>query len=235
MEKNMRIRYGVAMGLLVAVGALGLFLSTRPKVASAPVGNIATTTLTSAPSTQTAQPIVGAPGTFKINIASAPNSAPTIPLPDLSRPYTPPSSVPQSVQESDQALVATAIQQLKIDPNREPYWLQLGGYRKNADDFIGAEQIYVYLATRWPSDPIAYNNLADLYGNYLHDYAKAVVNWNMLIKISPNNIGAYINLATLYRANMHDVGNAKATLERGLQANPSSPDLKQALSTLATQ
>ena len=44
-------------------------------------------------------------------------------------------------------------------------------------------------------------------------------------------MSAYINLAMLYRINLNDTAKAKATLEKGLKANPNNPDLTRALSS----
>jgi tetratricopeptide (TPR) repeat protein len=152
--------------------------------------------------------------------------------PDLSRPYTPPSNLPATVQAGDKQAVATAIAQLKIDPTHEAYWLQLAEYRKDANDFTGAEQIWVFCTKQFPADPIAYNNLADLYENYLHDYASATTYWNDLIKLSPTNISAYINLATMQDINLKDKASAQVTLQAGLKANPGNTDLQNALNNL---
>ncbi len=236
MEQTTRTRYAVALGLLVAVVVIGVFfVNKESKHASiAPSSTVASTTQ-QATTTSAASFTGGAVSSTKtgsVAVTGVANDAPSIPLPDLTRPYTPPAGVPQSVQAEDKAAVATAIQQVKIDPNHETYWLQLGMYRQNAGDYVGAEQVYVYLTKRWPKDPIAFANLANLYGNYVHDYSKAVSYANQVIALSPHDISAYINLSTIYRANMQDVADAKKTLEQGIAANPSNTDLKSALAAL---
>ncbi len=216
MQKSTQIWYGAAAGLLVVAALAGYVLAQRNN--SAPAAN-STASSTVATKTEAA----GAAGQ---------GITTSIPEPDLSRPYTPPADLPASVQATDKKAVSDAVAQLKIDPNHIAYWLQLAVYRKGANDYTGAEEIWLYCVARWPTDPTAYNNLADLYGNYTHNYPSAVSYWNKLIALQPSNITAYTNLATLYDINMHDSADAKATLEAGLKANPGSPDLTNALKAL---
>lgn len=183
---------------------------------------------TSSPSASTTSGQGSAQITAGKAISSDNGLATTLPEPNLDRPYTPPSDLPAEVQATDREAVAGAVAQLKIDPSHLAYWLQLAIYRKGADDYTGAEEIWLYCVARWPTDPTAYNNLADLYGNYLHEYDKAVTYWSKLIALQPNTISAYINLATLYDINMHDAADAKATIAAGLKANPNNPDLLNA-------
>lgn len=219
MSENTRKWYGIAAGLLVIVVALGWYFAHTKKAVAPVVGDMATTT--SATST----------GTGAVQVTGIPDNS-GIKAPDLNRPYTPLSSLPQSIQDNNKKLVATAVAQLKFNPGAIAYWLQLAGLRKGANDFVGAEEIWLFVTKRWPTDPISYNNLADLYENYLHDYTKATVYWNQLIKLSPTNISAYLNLATMYNINLKDKADAKATLEAGLKANPNNPDLQYALDHL---
>ncbi len=217
----MRTRYIVAgeiFLILVVVVAVYKFYQSR----KTPVSNSAT----NASSTQvSATSQNGAP--VQVQSVTLPGNGPSTPLPepDLNRPYTPPESTPADVQASDKKAVSDAVVQLKSNPNQLDYWLQLALYRKNANDFSGAEEIWLYCVARWPTDPVAYNNLADLYQNYLHEYPKAVAYWDKLMAVQPENISAYVNLAALYNSNLHDPTNAKATIGKGLKANPNNPDL----------
>lgn len=222
MNQNTQKWYALAGGIVIIfIAAAWYFTSHRQAMAPATT-NTGTATTTMATSTN---------GEATVVIGSVPDTS-SIPKPDLSRPYTPLSTLPTSVQASDKAAVATAIKQLKIDPNHIGYWLQLATYRKGANDFTGAEAVWLYVTERWPTDPIAYNDLGDLYENYLHDYAKATTYWNALIKLSPDNISAYLNLATMYNINLKDPTDAKATLQAGLKANPGNSDLQKALNAI---
>ncbi|MBY0472818.1 hypothetical protein K2Q00_00850 [Patescibacteria group bacterium] len=225
MDENTRKWYGIAAAIIVIFIAIAWYLSANHK-AVAPTNNTNTTS-TSTNATTTGQGSA-TPGGVQIGVGDTSN----LKQPDLNRPYKPLSTLPQSVQDNNKKLYTTAIEQLKFNPNGIAYWLQLGNLRKGADDFAGAEEVWLYVSTRWPTDPIAYNNLADLYGNYLHDYAKATTYWNALIKLSPDNIHAYINLATMQSINLKDKAAARVTLQAGLKANPGNTDLQYALDHL---
>lgn len=225
MNLNTHRWYAVSAGLLVLVVAVGWYLGAHNK-AIAPTTQNPVASSTNATTTGQAGTNSGSVG-----ITGIPNMS-GYPAPDLNRPYMPPANLPASVQAQSKQTVANAIQQLKIDPNHLAYWLELAIYRKGSADYVGAEEIWVYCTKVWPTDPTAYNNLADLYGNYLHDYPKAVANWNEVIKLQPKNVPAYLSLASLYNINMKDRADAQATLQAGLKENPSNSDLQYALDHL---
>jgi len=221
-QNTQRIYAFLGAIVIIFIAATWYFTSHQKALAPSTGGSsVATTTMATTTSGTGSQP-----GGVSIGSTSMANE------PDLSRPYTPPSTLPASVQASDKQIVATAIAQLKIDPTHEAYWLQLAEYREGANDYTGAEDIWVFCTEAFPADPIAYNNLADLYENYLHDYPKATTYWNDVIKMTPTNTSAYLNLATMYNINLKDEADAKATLEAGLKANPGNPDLQNALNAL---
>ncbi|MDO8517775.1 MAG: hypothetical protein Q7S26_00580 [bacterium] len=214
--------YTVSAGLIVVVIAVGWYFLAH-KQALAPtdlnITDNATTTDT------------GAYIITPIEIETSGKTVAKVPLPSLERPYTPPADAPASIQAEDKVAVAAALAELKKNPDNITNWLQLALYRKNASDYAGAEEIWNYATKVWPSDTVAYNNLADLYQNYLHDYSKAILYWNKVISLKPSTISAYLNLTALYRINLKDTVKAKATLQAGLKANPNNSDLQHALSS----
>jgi hypothetical protein len=219
--------YGIVAAAVVIIAALGWYFSYHNK-AAAPSGNngglsVSTTTPGAATSTS------GASGGVQVGAIADTGG---IPMPNLNRPYTPPSNLPASVQADDKKAVADAIAQLKIDPNHLAYWLQLAIYRKGANDYAGAEEIWLYCTKRWPTDFTAFEDLGDLYANYMHESAQAVEYWNKAIAIAPKHTYNYINLATFQDINMHDKAAAQATLQAGLKANPGNADLQYALDHL---
>ena len=227
-----RTRYALGMGLILIVVIVAIIFITKR-------GGSDTSDMNAAGSNDQVS-LLGAatttnrPVAIVSNVASSSDAGVTtaIAMPSLARVYTPLASLPQSVKDADTKAVAEAIAQLKIDPNHLAYWMQLAIQRKGAGDYAGAETIWLYTTERWPTDPVSYNNLADLYENYLHDTTKASVYWNKLIAVEPTNSNAYLNLATLYGINLHDAAKAKATVERGLAANPKNSDLEYALKQL---
>lgn len=223
MDGNTRKWYGIAAAIIVIFIAIAWYLGANNKAVAPTTSGTATSTN----ATTTSQD-GSTTGGIQIGVGGDSN----FPQPDLNRPYTPPSTAPASVQAADKKAVADAIAQLKIDPTHEAYWLQLASYRKLANDFAGAEEIWIFCTKVFPKDPIAYNNLGDLYANYTHDYTKAAMYWNGAIKLDPTSISTYRNLATMYDISMKDKANAQATLQAGLKANPGNPDLKYALEHL---
>ncbi|MCX6819824.1 MAG: hypothetical protein NT019_00845 [Candidatus Adlerbacteria bacterium] len=223
MEPQTRKWYGIVGTVVIIAIAATIYIAHTRKV-------IAPTTTDTGGTASTTVP-TGTDANGGVHVGGVVDTS-GIKAPDLTRPYTPLSTLPQSVQDDNKKLVATAVAQLKFDPTHIGYWLQLAALRKGANDFTGAEEIWIFTTKRWPKDPIAYNNLADLYENYLHQYAQAGIYWNKLILLQPDNIGAYLNLATMYNINMHDAAGAKTTLQAGLTANPNNADLKKALAAL---
>lgn len=145
--------------------------------------------------------------------------------PDLNRPFTPPARLPQSLQDEAKLKVEDAISQLTNDPGLISQWLQLAVYRKSADDLEGAEEIWLYVKRKWPEDPVAYNNLADLYQNHFGKPRLAERNWEELIALRPDFIPAYRNLHDLYRYKLQDMERARGILLQGLSVNENEIDL----------
>ena len=216
MEYTRTLRYALAAGLPVLVIIFAFYLSSH-KV-NAPVVELPTAT-----STVSITPTQGTP-TTPVTAAK---------MPDLSRPFVPLASLPKDMQAASLKEYNTAVTQLKIDPNHIAYWLQLGILRKGAGDYAGAEEVWLFVARTWPKDPIAYNNLADLYSNYLNNTTKGVQYWQKLITLTPSNGSAYLNLATLQSITLKDTAAARATLTAGVTANPDNTDLAHALEALA--
>lgn len=214
--------YGVIAAVVVIIAAAGWYFSAHNK-AQAPGVNVdgaATTTDTGATG--------GVNGGVSVGVADDS----TIPKPDLNRPYKPLASLPQSVRDNNQKLYTTAVEQLKFNPGMIAYWLQLAGLYKGANDFKGAEEVWLFVTLRWPKDPIAFSNLGDLYAYSLKQPAKAVEYWNKGIAIEPSNVRLYLALATYQDINLKDKAAATATLQAGLKANPGNTDLQYALDNL---
>ncbi len=215
----------MSAGLLVAVAAVGWYFLAH-KQALAPTTNPSTDVEHANTTTNTAGHTIP-----PVGVGTSGKTTVRVPPPSLDHLYTPPATAPASIQAEDRAAVAAAVAELKKNPDYSANWLQLALYYKNAGDYAGAEEVWVYVTKAWPSDIVAYNNLADLYQNYLRDYPKAATYWNKVIALKPDTAYAYINLATLYRLNLQDTAKAKTTLQAGLKANPNNADLQHALSS----
>lgn len=214
--------YGIVAASVVIIAALGWYFAAHNRaVAPSHTGGDAMFATTTGQGSAAGD----------ASVTSVPDQS-NIPKPDLNRPYTPLSTLPANVQAESKQKVAEAITQIKIDPNHIAYWLQLAIYRKGANDFVGAEEVWLYCTKRWPTDFSAFENLGDLYAYYMHDNVKAVEYWNKAIAIAPTHTYTYANLATFQAINLKDKAAAKATLEAGLRANPGDPNLQMALDNL---
>ena len=75
-------------------------------------------------------------------------------------------------------------------------------------DYAGAEQVYLYVLKRDTVNYIPEANLADLYGNYLNNWDKAVEHYWLAVNKTGQNKGAafifYQNLTDIYSAQLKD-------------------------------
>ena len=215
--------YGIVAAAVVIIATLGWYFAAHNK-AVAPTNDTGSTTGTS--TTGTATTTLGGVGVVGMADES------TLEKPNLDRPYTPLSTLPKSVRDNNIKLYTTAVEQLKFNPNGIAYWLQLAQLRKGANDFVGAEEVWVYVTKRWTNDPIAFASLADLYAFSLKNSTKAVQYWKLAIAADGRVVGNYLALANFQEINMKDKVAAKATLEAGLKVNQGNPDLQAALGQL---
>ncbi len=220
---SMTTQQTILAALAVAiVAAGGYYLFNRSTTPSMPENSETATT------TRTGTPGVGegASQSQTLNFGGA--------APSLDRQLT------FSTDLSAEAKAALATQKtkwtadLKKDPQDAQAWLSLGTVYKIAGDYRGAEEAWNWVvALNTSISYLAYNNLGDLYMNFLKDNAKAEASYKIVIALKPDLIDSYRNLYTLYRYTLKDDAKAAAILEQGLKSNPNNSDLltlKQELS-----
>ena len=83
------------------------------------------------------------------------------------------ASVSTDVRQALEAQHKETIRILNADPLNFSIWVNLGMLRKIAGDYRGAEEIWVYTSKQWPTSPVSFHNLTDLYQNFLKEPAKA--------------------------------------------------------------
>ncbi len=214
MNENIRTQLVSGFIVVVLLGGAGYYVyrSNQSVEPSSVGGDTATTT----PGTESA---VGAPAGSASEVAD-------VATPDLSRSFAAPARLPESIRKESESKYATAVANLREDSSRWNSWMEVAVYRKGSDDFKGAEEVWLYVTDRWPTDTTAYANLADLYANYLTDYSNAETYYRRAISLKPDNVAAYLNLHDLYRLRLKTGTSAAADiLIEGMARAPESIDL----------
>jgi len=148
------------------------------------------------------------------------------PLPDLRRPIVALISLDKNIEEQAKKDVERLTAEVKENNELITSWLLLGIARKALGDYKASEEIWTFVTLKWPSDYVAYNNLGDLYKEYLKDYPKAEKAFQAVIIKEPKYIPGYVNLSELYRFFYKEKSTEVVpVLEQGLKANPESIEL----------
>lgn len=151
---------------------------------------------------------------------------PSVKPPPLGRPARALIAVSPSIAEHSVQEIQRLEKELTANPDTMTDWLLLGMYRKTLGDYRAAEEIWLYVAKKWPVETTAYNNLGDLYKEYLKEYGKAEAAFKAAIAADESYIYGYVNLFELYRFFYKEkASKAASVLEEGLVKNPQSIDL----------
>lgn len=193
-----------------------------------PAGSVATSTSGLASSTLNLvgmHNVSGVTGTGDFTVEVVPQNLP--PAPDFRTPIAFSSDIAEDVRTQIQATADTLIGRISNDSADLLSWIDLGMMHKIGGDYKGAEVLWIYVSKAAPANSIAFQNLGDLYQNFLKDYPKAESNFLTAIKITPNDPNPYRALFSLYTS-VHKVGTSAAEniLKQGIQANPQSIDLQ---------
>ncbi len=114
-----------------------------------------------------------------------------------------------------------------VVPENRNIRLQSAIELKNSGDYKRAEEVLLRITEEWKTDFVAFNNLGDLYQNYLKDYPKAEQAHRKVIELKPDFIQAYINLYDLYRLFYTEKKDqAVAILREGIMKNPQDTQLR---------
>lgn len=147
-------------------------------------------------------------------------------LPDLDRPIKALIPLTKGREEKITEDINKITADLHQNSELITSWLLLGIHRKSLGDYEGAEEIWVYVTKKWPSNYVAYNNLGDLYEEYIKDYPKAEKAFKEVVIKNPGYVPGYVNLSELYRYFYKEKeSHAVTVLEQGLVSNPNNIDL----------
>ena len=153
-------------------------------------------------------------------------------IPDLNRPINIPSSTPTPQKEDLTSKIKEITALLKEDSNLFNQWVDLGLLRKAIDDYEGAREIWEYANAIRPNNSISFNNVATLYGYYLHNNELAEKNYLKSIENDPKYPYFYVQLSYFYLEVLNSKEKAKEILEKGLKAVPGDENIKSALKNL---
>jgi eukaryotic-like serine/threonine-protein kinase len=97
------------------------------------------------------------------------------------------------------------------------------------DKGITAYELY---KQTYPRDTVPYNNLANIYNEYLGQFENALDNARQAVAVDPDYLGNYVNLAQAYEG-LNRLDEARASLQEGLKRHPNNASLHAMLAGLA--
>lgn len=154
-------------------------------------------------------------------------------MPNLDRPIVVSPNVSQEIAARATEKIKEITLSLKEDPDLIDMWLDLGIFRKMIEDYAGALEAWEYASAIRPKDSRPFNNLANLYGYYVHDNKKAEANYLRAIENDPSDLFGYVSAFEFYLYVMKDESKARAIVEQGIKANPNhSKPLRDLLNTI---
>lgn len=147
--------------------------------------------------------------------------------PDYNKPVSFSASVSAEARTSINTNLAKIRAAITSNPTDFNAWISLGAFYHMGGDERMAEQVWLYAAALAPRASLPYNNLGDLYLNYLKDYVKAESAFKKAIAADAQDVGAYQNLFSLYTEYGYKKGTTAAEdiLKKGIAANPGAYDL----------
>lgn len=120
-------------------------------------------------------------------------------MPNLDRGIIFSASVPEAARVSMQKNYDAAVARLKEDPMRADDWFNLGIYYHAANDFKGAEEVWLFLVKVVPNSAVPLDNLGKMYKFELKDFPKAESYFKQSIALNPDSTTPYFELFELYR------------------------------------
>lgn len=143
----------------------------------------------------------------------------------VSRPIVIKVALSDSIKNQAIEKIKNAGETIKNDYVSAGAWLDLGAYRKLIGDYSGAIEAWNFLTVIYPKDPVAFNNLGDIYAFYLKDFARGEQNFLKAIANDSTKVGAYMQLVTIYQET-RQLDKMEPLLLSGIKNNSADPTLK---------
>lgn len=226
---------GIILGVAVVLCGFAYLMSrTSSSTPTAPTSTATSTTTASTSTTDSANTVVTISPTTTTRVGGytitpiSVSAGSGIAAPAYQKSITCPAAMPQADCSSIQTQYAKVVAKLGADNKDFTSLLLLGMLRKQIGDYSGAAQVWTYLTKVYPASAVAYDNLGDLYANFMKEYAKAEQNWLASIQIKSGDPTPYRNLFALYTTtSFKPSASAPADiLKKGIIANPTATDLQ---------
>ena len=216
----------VSLVVLVAIAAISLLFWQRVyKSVATPQSSTSTSTATTTIYVSSTTAIVSGPsGSYTITQVPI---ADTTSIPNYKATFVCLKGISADTCAGLRVKYASIVATLDKKQKDFASWINLGLIRKEAGDNLGAITAWTYVTKIYPTSPVAFKNLGDVYMNFIKDYPKAESNWLAAIKIDPIDPAIYSNLFGLYTMTSYTPTAAAPAniLKRGIAANPKSVDL----------
>lgn len=158
----------------------------------------------------------------KIPVTNTRQPVASIPLPDLDRITFNSELSPERKQEYT-GRMKDAAKQIRANESVYENLLELASYRKLIGDYVGAEEVWMYMTKIYPNARQPYEALGNLYHFYTKEFLKAESAMKKAIENEPVYPYSYVNLFELYTLSYTEKKNmAEQTLLNGLANNPKS-------------
>ena len=147
--------------------------------------------------------------------------------PNYRMPLTYPDSMTADVRAVLQQKFDLVVSGIEKDKTNFGDWINLGILRKTVGDYAGAEADWQYVAALYSHSTVPFDNLGELYLDFLKNYPKAETNFKTALAINPSDMDAYQQLFSLYTTYGYKAGTSAAAdlVAAGLKANPGNQTL----------
>ena len=224
-NKNIQIIFGVIALALVAFFVYQF--SGTQKDTQAPVPTPVQVNATTTTGDPTLDELVqSGRATVAISTTTNTNATPQKNAPSLSYVLKIPPTLAANAVTALNTQISTLTAEIKKNPTSFDSWMRMGVLAKIAGDFSRAIEVWKYAAYLASGSPAPYANMADVYANYLKDYANGAANYKKAIEKDPTNPNYYSELFNLYNYSYRTTPTAaEDTIHAGIKAVPSAYEL----------
>jgi tetratricopeptide (TPR) repeat protein len=178
------------------------------------------------------KPIDTESGGAKVEVLPTTAALPDAPMPDLSKPIKFYNNLGAEFERLMTDKIEASRRLLREDPTLFRSWMELASNYKNIEDFKSAEEAWYYAHLMIPDNAVALGNLANLYGYYLKDSARAEEYYMKAISVAGSMEYLFFQASDYYIQIRADRAKALEIVEQGIAKYPDSSDLKVLLDSI---